>query len=86
MWFLNLIVNVVSKSHSNVFSKCPWHCALENARLLVFALNKLGSLSNEIYNDLECLGPLVAASLALGRLQRAGPRHSKSRRFHRLAV
>ena len=40
---------------------------------------KLGSSSN---GDLECLGPLVAASLAL---QRAGPRHSKLRRFHELA-
>ena len=50
---------MVSKSRSNlenVFSKCPRHCAFvsmsnahENAHLLGFALNKLGSSSNEIY-------------------------------------
>ena len=61
-----------------VFEKCAF---------IRVALNKLGSSSNKIYiRDLECLGPLVAASLALGPLQRAGPQHSKSRRFHGLAV
>ena len=56
---------------------------IENARLLGFAQVRQLVL---VLRDLECLGPLVAASLALGPLQRAGPRHSKSRRFHGLAV